>query len=813
MRLRPANSPLVGRVAELEVLRENQTATTSGVPRTVLVCGEAGIGKTRLVDEFCHGLPDDVTVIVGECVATGAVGTPLAPIRRMLRVLLEEIGEHAFQTAAGFGYPILSAFVPQLAREGRAPPTRPGQLGEAVEELLHSLSRDRPLVLILTDVHWADDDTLSMIQSLVGLLHGCQLLTILTVRTDELPAREQLRGLIGELERTRRATRLQLSPLSEDEVSELLETLTGDSVSESAARAIAQRSEGVPFFVEELAGLEPDALPETLRDVLLAPYRRLGPEARDFVNCLAVGWPRLDLDLVHAVFDRSSLAVASAGAIASGIVTSRGQEYAFRHSLVREAVYAEMLPGTRVGWHAAYGRALADNHGDPAGVAEHWWAAGNREQALTSAIWAAASARRAAAYANAARFDEQAIDLWEQVAQPEALVQMAKWQLLEQAADDWATAGELTRAVQLVDDALGLLPCDHTRDHARLILVNRLRRGHRPGPGSPDPLDHAFALVATSDDPGDRAIAASIRTLQASEHLRAGAIDEAEALVASARTLASGLSQDLRVALVAVETPLLMVRGDVEGAAAAVVGIGDVSNAPLDTRLQYGLIRTRLHGWLEGPASAAEVGDTYYQLARRSGRERALGLPLLLVTAAQLYDLGEWSQARELTLRGLTLKPDAERTCGLLRLLHLHDLWRGDVDSATARYAEHRALITRVCRDNWDLRTDWAIAVAESALSTGNPASAAEALRPVWPPTARGPLFQSAQVAVLVARLDAGWPQDSTRAGWHNDLPSQLAALPEAGFAGLLRRVAEAELITEPIHASEAWRGCLETMG
>ena len=259
-----ASSPrMIGRRAELDTLLEAFDDGVTGHPRTVIVRGEAGIGKTRLVQEFLaeasgrarRGLP--LVVAIGQCVDLGPIGAPFGPIRRVLRDLHAAVGTDGLREAAGSPAVIatLAALVPGIADDAVAGEERPGEFAEAIEVLLESLSGDRHVVVVIEDLQWADAATLALLKTLASTLRGRHLTIVATYRSDDIDRFHPLKPVLAELDRTRTIIRVEVGRLSPEEVAEQVAQLATADRDLRDVDELADRSGGIPFLVEELVDL------------------------------------------------------------------------------------------------------------------------------------------------------------------------------------------------------------------------------------------------------------------------------------------------------------------------------------------------------------------------------------------------------------------------------------------------------------------------------------------------------------------------------------------------------------------------------
>ncbi|MEU1972386.1 AAA family ATPase [Microbacterium sp. NPDC019599] len=464
--MRVGRAPLIGRDAELGVLRE-ALVVVGGVGGAVVVSGEAGVGKTRLVREFVAGR-ERLLVVEGGCVDTGSGPAPLTAITDIVRDLVDAIGVEATQAAAGPGAAALGVLVPAL---GAATDDR---LEDVVVELFTEVARTRPTLVILEDLHWADGTTLEIASRLARRSATVPLLVVLTYRSDDVGRGHPLRPVLAELDRRRAVTRLALPRLSPGDVGALAAAIHGGPLTSRTLDDIATRSDGIPFYVEELASFVDARLPTSLRDVLLLRYERLDAEARRFARVLATGGVEVAHSVLRAVFegDEDALETAVRRAVDAQIVVIRGDAYAFRHALVQEAVYAELLPTERTRLHTAFAVALQAVAPTPrvlADIAHHWSAAHVPDRALAAAVAAQRSAAAASAWSTAAEAGERALELWDGVPDPERLTGVPRHEVLRRTAAALVSTNRLERALRFAREAVDAWPIEDPVGRATML--------------------------------------------------------------------------------------------------------------------------------------------------------------------------------------------------------------------------------------------------------------------------------------------------------------------------------------------------------
>jgi predicted ATPase len=352
---RVASPTFVGRLEELGLLEAARVRAANGEPAVVLVGGEAGVGKTRLVAELAaRCAADGVRVLFGGCIPVGEGTLPYAPVVEALRTLLAEIGVEAVRELVGPSWPELARLLPALGEPDRTGP--PGQAAQArlfelLLGLLGRLGQLAPLVLVVEDLHWADRSTRDLLAFLVRNLRRERVLLVVTYRTDE-PGHQRLGSYLAELDRAGRVQRLELPRLDQAETVAQLVGILGAPPPASLAEAVFARSEGNPFFTEELLDVVQAGsgkLPATLRDLLRGRVQVLPEPARQVLAVVAVAGRRVPHRLLAAVAGRDDdtlLAMLRRAVADRLLVTQPGEDgYEVRHALLGEVVEADLVPG------------------------------------------------------------------------------------------------------------------------------------------------------------------------------------------------------------------------------------------------------------------------------------------------------------------------------------------------------------------------------------------------------------------------------------------------------------------------------------
>jgi DNA-binding CsgD family transcriptional regulator len=489
------NPTFVGRAEELDRLLALLDRAEQGRPAAGLVAGEAGVGKTRLLVELAdRAAKRDARVLVGGCMEVGDVGLPYVPFVDAFRDLGTRPGEAEVAAPLVAAVPSLGRLLPELGDDRVAPPA-PGdgfervQLFDGVLTLLGRLSEIAPLVLVIEDLHWADRSTRDLLAFLVRTLRGGRVALVASYRSDELHRRHPLRPLLAELVRIPDLERVELAPFGRAELAEHLQAMAGEPVTAAAVDRILARSEGNAFFAEELVAagaISADvALPDALVDVLLGRIEALPDLAQEVLKVAAVAGRRVGHELLVAAAGRPEAEVERGlrDAIAGQVLVADAvtESYRFRHALLQEAVYGDLLPGERIRLHATYARLLAgsrdggDGPGSAAELAYHCLASHDLPGALAALVEAAAHAAAVSAPAEADRHLIQALELWERVPEAAAVAGIDRVDLLLRAAEAANQSGEFRRAVGLTREAVAAI--DPSSDPLRAALAHE-RLGH-----------------------------------------------------------------------------------------------------------------------------------------------------------------------------------------------------------------------------------------------------------------------------------------------------------------------------------------------
>jgi DNA-binding CsgD family transcriptional regulator/tetratricopeptide (TPR) repeat protein len=765
--MRATVSPsLVGRQADLSALDDAYAEAVAGSTRVVLVGGEAGIGKTRLVDEFLRSLPDDALVLRGQSVDFDRDAPPYAPILSALRSLAQEVGEEALFEASGPAGDALALLLPDLSASVAVGdrPLRGGadRLYDAVAEVLENVAAARPLVLVIEDLHWVDPQSLGLLRFLTRVVEDSRLLIVLTFRSDEIGRGSPLRAWLPELDRKRRVTRIELARHDRRQVREMATAILDGPPDEEELTQVFQRTDGVPFFVEELvccSGVRSiDGFPDTLRDILLARYETLADTTQRMLRLIAAGGVRVEHELLIAVCDESPEAIdeAAGEAIAASVLVVDGTAYAFRHALVREAIHDQLLPGERVRFHTRYAQALTTQSAvaDATAISYHWMAAHNLREAFIASIAAFQQARASFAVATAATMGERAIELWDQVPDAAELADRTKVQLLGDTSYVLRNAGESERAILLIDEAIAL--CDPS-DVATYGLLLRNKASYLANIGQLGSIELLReALTVLEGQPPSVLRANVLGELAARLMLIArfgeaiemadGAFEEATAVENPARqSVATNIRGFSRLAA-----------GDIEGGLADLALAGELAVGNDSARLRYWVNQSDALNLIGRHDEAIRTAEEGAERARLRGVERTSGAVLLSNVIGPLFALGQTRRAEEMLDRALELDAPLGFSPPLWRLKVQAVMWAGD------RAQAERLL--RAWRPSWRLqgRMDSqallgvALVSAELALARGDVREAWQELSVLLDPQHRSfPAYDLPLVAVAARVLAA----------------------------------------------------------
>ena len=642
-------------------------AAATGQPVVMLVSGDAGVGKTRLIGELaaeaaargyavlsgrCAELADTVPYLPLADAVRGAAAGPLADAVASRPVLARLLPDHPSASPGD---------VPGLAQPGVAQPgVAQQQLFGAVLGMLTELAAASPVLLVLEDLHWADRSTRDLVTFLSRVLRTERVALALSYRTDDLHRGHPLWPVVAELYRLPSVTAIDVGPLDPLAMAQHLTQLAGGQLDAAAIDRLISRAEGNAYYAEELLATASSAreLPAGLADLLVARLAGLSAAAQQVLRAAAVAGRRIDDELVMQASGVSAPDYEDAvrEAVARQLLVPDGDAgLAFRHALLREAVYNDLLPHERTRLHARLARLLAERPGDgtAAELAGHCLASHDIPGAFAASVRAGLSAWRMAAPADAHRHFDQALELWEQVGDPVALSGISRARLSFRSALSAADAGQLDVAAGRLRRLMTELRRDPRADQKLLTRVmERLSFFLLDIDADAEAVAVASAAVEVlpAEPPSEeRAAALAMHAralLSVADPTAAGALAR-QADAAAAAANAPWLQADALATLCAVSERTGRLDEAEVLAGKALDLVGDSDRPGVDLRVRTFLARLRLEsGNLAGAAEAAHVG---VERAARAGLSLApYGLDLQYLHYLTHVADGSWDHAQDL---------------------------------------------------------------------------------------------------------------------------------------------------------------------
>ncbi|HEX2088145.1 MAG TPA: AAA family ATPase [Solirubrobacteraceae bacterium] len=679
---------LVGRGEERARLEAALELARAGAGSLVLLSGEAGVGKSRLAAEVAEGARLPVLTGAATHGGTAPYGPVVAALRCHLRAHPGALGD------SGPLAPQLALLLPELGA-APAPPDRP-TLFEAVRQAFAHVAAAGCTIVLLDDLHWSDQATLDLLGALAGPLAELPLLVVAAYRSDGLPRDHGLRRLRHELRRAGRLEELVLGPLDLDATTELLEHALGGAPSAALARTVHDRTQGVPFFVEELAaalrmgGLLTESgrgfalaaggevpIPDTVRDAVLMTTADLSEAARVAAETAAVAGPAFDLEVVAGLAGAAGVAEL----VDSGLVREDGAGgAAFRHALTRDAICADVPWLRRRTLHRRLAEALQGRGAPSRQVAAHWVGAREEERARAALLEAAAESEAVHAYRDAAAAGRQALELW-----PEREDDEARSEALQRYAATSELAGDLAEAARAWRELAAIRAA--TGDEAALAEAQRRLAAVHDLRGDRDAALAARRAAAAAFAATGHDAEAAVEQLAIANQLRIQARHgEAAELARDARAAADRAGRlDLRARALGIEGMATAKGGDYEG------GVETVRSA-LALALEHDLtlVAAELYQRLSVAVydssdyrRAQETLGTALDLCRAAG-DAGTEVACVTCLAYVLRERGEWPRAAEICVDLIGSGTAVFVAEGLLGAIH----------GAQGRYASARRLLT-----------------------------------------------------------------------------------------------------------------------
>jgi DNA-binding CsgD family transcriptional regulator/tetratricopeptide (TPR) repeat protein len=627
-------SELVGRDAELEQLCSTLGISASATDRSaVLLAGDAGVGKTRLLTELRdRSVAEGWLVQAGHCLDFADSALPYLPFSEITGRFARELPDLFDEVAER--HPALLRLLPgqrmlSQATDPESVPADQAALFEAVHALAEAAGERQCLLLVVEDLHWADQSTRDLMSFLFGRGFESPVALVASYRSDDLHRRHPLRRQVAVWARMNGVERIQVDPLGRDDVRRLVQQLHPDPLPEEQVRDIVGRAEGNAFFVEELVGAtrsRTGRIPEDLADLLLVRLENLDDPAVTVVRAAAVAGRRVSHAALSEVVSLEAAELDSAirDAVEGHVLVPTGDDfYRFRHALLAEAVYDDLLPGERASLHAAYVAALKDGRasGTAAELARHARTAKDHATALTASLRAGDDARGVGGAEEAAQHYLQALDLWSDTRLPDD-VDLDYPRLVGLVSDALIAAGHPARAIGVVREQLDHLPAD-ADDSVRGQLLGTLAFSLAMTESQQDPLELTReAVELVPDEPSAaraKALSVHARMLARSGHFKEGREVAMTALALAERLDMPRLASDIRTTLVGLEKKGGPSESLIEALRSAIAGAVDAGAS--NTELRALLLLGNHH--LDN-AEFTEADDAFQQAITRARDE---GIP------------------------------------------------------------------------------------------------------------------------------------------------------------------------------------------
>ena len=440
-----SGSIFVGRRREMAILREETDLAWSGRTRALIISGEPGIGKSRFMDEACRASENRGTIALRGGTSQAEGMPPYLPFLEALGAYIRAADVEQLRDEIGSSAAILATILPEVlerlgeVRSGYALPPEQARLRlfEAIGDFLGAIAARVPLVVLLDDLQWADTSTLDLLAFLARRRRADRLLLLGALRTPEGDRNPALQRTLAELDRQRISRRLALGTLTAEEIGELARHHLQDPVAPALVAALHTRSDGNPFFAEELlrgwtenerlareSGVlvlvhGKETLPTTIAAAVRDRLANVAPEVVDLLRIAAIAGREFDSSLLASASPHSAASIEAHlhEAVRSRLIRTSGPgRYAFIHDCVRECLYAEVSTARRERLHHEIGEALesaADNSGASAlaELAYHFVHARDTQRGVEYAVRAAKAALQSYAGDEALNLYTAALDL------------------------------------------------------------------------------------------------------------------------------------------------------------------------------------------------------------------------------------------------------------------------------------------------------------------------------------------------------------------------------------------------------------------
>lgn len=518
MARRPSGGRFLGREDELERLDSLLERAAVADTCFALVSGAAGVGKSTLLQEFVERT--DVRVLTGSCLPLGEHGVPFAPVGEIVRSLDADPALRDVVPAGLVGPPADPIGT-------AAEPVSKTHLFQGLLDLISRIAASATTIIVIEDLHWADRSTRDLVSFLITNLRSDRLLMVISYRTDDIHRDHPLRPVLAELSRNPHVDHIELDPFGAHLVAAQIESLTGRTPSASTLLEVMERTQGNPYFVEQIVaadGLDGRSLPASLRELLLVRADVVTPATRRTLRIMSVAQDTVEeepLALIAGV-PLDDIRCHIHEALDTRLLDATPNGTRFAHALLREALEDDLLPGERAEYHAAFAEVvasrLAAENGNSAALlaqlAHHREAAGDVSGALAAWSDAAKAAEGIFGFAEAHHHLERIIANWNRVPSPTDLTGATYPDLLGRAAEDAFLAGDAERASVLAREAIGLVDASEqplvagllherlaryvrdTTEHDRALQL--VQRALELMPDDPPSSDHARVLAGVA---------------------------------------------------------------------------------------------------------------------------------------------------------------------------------------------------------------------------------------------------------------------------------------------------------------------------
>lgn len=721
-------TPLVGREAESAVLTKALDRAEQGSGTVLLLSGDAGVGKTRLADEVALGS----SALVLRGAATNSVTPPYGPIVAALRSYLRAEPDGLAECGPLRSH--LALLLPELGEP--AGESDRSTIFEAVRCAFAHLADNVPVLVVLDDLQWSDQASLELLAALAAPIREMPIVVVAAYRSDGLPRDHALRWLRNELRRGGNLEELALEPLGRDQTGALLGALLEEPASESLLGTIHDRTQGSPFFVEELvaalrvrerlhsgpvglelAGESDVPVPDTVRDAVVIGASELSERAREAAEVAAVADQPFELQLVAELAGRAGLAELTDK---GHLVEEDAGRAAFRHALVRDAIYAEVPWLRRREIHRRLAQALEQGGGTSMEIAAHWSSAGDAARARTAFVEAVRQSEDLHAYRDATKAAREALELWSEGEEDELRVET-----LERYARCAELSGELTEAAKALrdlaatrsaaEDSLGFARAQH-----RLAAVYDLK-------GERDTAFAARRLAAETFAANEMSAEAALERLTMADYQRARA----------------GYGEAIELSEAALEDAEAADRLDLGARARGLLGVAQAKGGEFETGLETvrGALALALEHDLTPVAAelyqrlsmvlydasdyrrAEEALDTALGLCR-TGEDVRTELACVTCLVYVLRERGEWARAGELGRELIDTDTAVWVAEGLVGAIHA---FQGKLSSARRMLSASRSVSAAV--GHYNMFMDATTGLAYVAAAEGAEEEAAEHCR------------------------------------------------------------------------------------